>query len=323
MKSILRIAVILLALVFLDTCMGGSGEGLVLIYSSRMPGFAQGISDIIANSSENGYEVVVVEDASVLSCMLPMPDVECVILPVLMATEVKTLVEPMTTYFQSGGAAIGFQGCCSQSKVGTLARDVFPVYGNSTGSPTIKEGMSVNEYVRDESMEGFTDLPTEMDLVGQFFTYSGTTSREVIEPEHEGGDRSVLYRDRKSGAPLVIAYESDGGSRSVSFTGCFVRSREDARNYYGKLLGDENFQMLLMDSLEWTVDGTTRNSKYGSSYPEIISQHRERIQDLRLERDEKEEKAETRRLIMLSIGWIAGLALSIGLIYRSFRGTKS
>lgn len=297
-----------------------AGEGMspnVLVYSRDMPGFVEEIAAELGNIME-GYEFVAVTDPSLMSSLLAMPDTACVVLVVMKGIEIEQFIDPLKTYFAEGGAAIGFQGCLGVKTAGDIARVVFPVFGNGTGSFKVKGDSVVNEYVRDEALEGFEDLPEAFDLLGQFFVYSQNASRAPIDPEVRDGRRTILYRDRQTSAPLVIAYENAAGSRSIAFTGMFVREVESARNYYGKLLEDPLFLSLLTDSLAWTVDGRTRFSLYQDNYLELIQQEADREAELRESADKAGADRARRRLMILGVSWAFGLAAVATLVYVGF-----
>jgi len=295
----------------------------VLIYSTGMTGFAQGISEALEADLGDQFDFIVVNDSSVLQSLLPMPNVACLILPVYVRQELSGLIDPLGTYFKEGGAMIGFQGCCSQGQAGKLAREVFPAFGNATGTPTMKNGIPVNQYVRDQALEGFGDLPEEFDLLGQFFTYPSNISRKLIEPQPEAGHKWVLYRERKTGAPLVIAYENDVGSRSISLTGCFVRSQESARNYYGKLLESPNFLSLLEDSLLWTLKGSTRYNTFSQDLSDLVKRQKEHLEALRAHASDAERTRRGKRTALLTISWLLGLIAIALLVYEGFfRGPR-
>lgn len=322
MKPRHELLLVVLLIFLVDCTFAEEGKSSVLIYTSEMTGFADGIAETLMEDFGDECEFIVLDDPSLLSSLLSMPDVKCVVLPVFVGQEVTTVIEPLCTYFESGGALIGFQGCCGQAQTGRLARDVFPIFGNSTGSPVMKEGIPVNEYVRDATIEGFENLPDEFDLLGQFFTYAANISRKLVEVHPAEGQKTVLYREKKTNAPLVVAYENLRGSRSVCFSGCFVRSREDARNYYGKLLDDQIFVRMLGDALSWVMKGSTRFSEFGSNYSELIQAEKDRLAGLLVHAESEAEKRERGKGIMLLASWVMGIAASIGLIYLGFLRTR-
>jgi len=300
-----------------STCPVVAWTPRVLVYSSDMPGFAQGLAELLANHME-GVEFLTLDQPSELSSLLAMPDVMCVILPVTTGTELRTLVDPLYTYFQNGGALIGFQGCCETKQVGRLATEVFPVFGNSTGSPVMKDAGPVNEYVRDQPLEGFQDIPEAFDLVGQFFSYSGDATRQQVDPQPAEGLKMVLFRESNTKAPLVVAYETPKGSRSLCLTGCFVKSKETERNYYGRLLQDPVFISLINDALAWTAQGATRSSSYESNYADLIRSEKGRLQSLLASADKAEKRSKDQRLLFLSVTWILGIAAIAALAYLGF-----
>jgi hypothetical protein len=270
----------------------------------------------VLNGSIEGLEFVV-GDSALLSSLIPMPDTACVILAVMKGKEVETLIPPLLTYFEGGGAAIGFQGCMNLKTAGDLARVVFPIYGNATGSFTIIDGVPFNEYVKDVSISEFGNLPDSFALLGQFFTYS-SGPEGAVDPMPDSGVKQVLYRDKKTGAPLVVAYESEAGSRSISLTGFFVRSMETAKNYFGKLLEDPMFVDLMIDSVKWTMGGVTRSSTYESTYEDLIQDERERTQNLIETAEKNKSDAQSRKVLYLVVAWILGIAAMVALIYIGF-----
>jgi ribosomal protein S15P/S13E len=314
----LSIVLILLLVAPLVAAQSSGWKPTILIYSPSMPGFAEGIAQSLSEEMGEGFEYLPVDDPNVLSSMLSMPNVGCVILPVFVGRDVSTLIEPIITYFEGGGAVIGFQGTCAQAQAGRLAREVFPAFGNATGSPTRKNGISLNEYVGDVVVEGFQDLPGEFDLVGQFFTYPVNGSRKLIEPNPDVGEKTVLFREKKTGAPLVIAYEHPSGSRSISLTGLFVRPSETASNYYGNLLADPNFVALLSDSVGWTVGGATRSSRFESDRAGLMEDEKDRIEDLLAHSEKARKDQENRRTLLLAVSWVLGIGASLGLVYVGF-----
>ena len=308
--------------IFAPLALGGEPDKpKILVYSAEMPGFAGAIADALQQTLGEEYNFTVVTDPSLLSALLPMPDTACVILAVMGGREVRDLVDPLVAYFENGGAAVGFQGCCSLGQAGEIARYVFPVYGNATGAGALKEGRPVNEYVRDQVLPGFSDIPDRFDLIGQFFVYSSDLSRHPIEPSPVNGETYPLFRDPKTNAPLVLAYENQAGSRSVALTGCFVRPMESARNYYGKLVGDPLFVSLLTDSVKWTLEGKTRYSAFQGKWQELIREEKERIDALRRRAEERSSRSRKNRLVLLTVSWVLGLA-ACGLILRKGFGSR-
>jgi len=309
---------VLLLVLTVEVALASGPKPKILVYSYDMPGFGRGVAEILQGRLGEQVELVVLEDPSELSALMSMPEVGCVVLAVMSGNEVKTLVDPLVAYFSQGGAAIGFQGCCVEQQVGRLSRDVFPAFGNATGSGSVKDGVPVNEYVRDASLEAFSDLPDQFDLLGQFFTYPANASKSVIEPQIAEGSRMVLFRDKKTNAPLVIGYETAAGSRSVSFTGCFVRSQETAKNYYGNLLQEPRFQALIGDAVDWAMQGSTRHAQHSSTIGEMVREEKERLDALRNHALSAKNERQRKKLIFLVLAWALGLIAVFGLLYQAF-----
>jgi len=315
-----RIFSIVLVTATLEVACAVTPKPKILVYSYDMPGLGRGVAEILSRRIGGWADLVLLNDPSDLSALISMPEVGCVVLAVMSGNEVKTLVDPLLAYFSQGGAVVGFQGCCVEQQVGALARDVFPAFGNATGSGSLKAGIPVNEYVRDQYLEAFGDLPGQFDLLGQFFPYCANASRSAIDPEVAEGSRIVLYRESRTNAPLIIAYEGPKGSRSVSLTGCFVRSKVTEKNYYGNLLEDPVFQTLLADAVNWTMQGATRHRRYGSSIGEMVRQDAERREALRSHALKVKKDRQMRKQATLLAGWAVGLLFVAGLLHWAFRG---
>jgi len=307
-----------LILTFLPTCcVAGDFIPTVYVYSGDMPGFGEELVELLDGSIE-GFEFVAIGDPTLLSSLMPMPDTACIVLAVMKGKEVETLITPLITYFMEGGALLGFQGCLSLNTVGELARVGFPVFGNATGPFTVKGGVPVNEYVRGEDVPGFADLPDQFDLLGQFYAYSANSSKDPVDPRPATGSKRVVYRDESTGAPMIVSYENDAGSRSISLAGFFVRPTETARNYYGKLLGDPLFKDLMVDCISWTLDGATRAKRFATTYEDMIADERERRQGLIQTAERNKSDLQRRRMLLLAIAWAVGVVSMVGLVYLGF-----
>jgi hypothetical protein len=284
-----------------------------------MPELAQGVADILSAGVGAENQFVVLSDPSKTASMLSLPNVRCVILTSVSSTDLQFLAEPVLGYFESGGSAIGFHGSSWQSKVGDLARRVFPAFGNSTGFGTKKDDLNVNEYRRDEVLAGIgEDLPEAFDLIGQFFALCRSPERELVLPQPQSGTRTVLYKDDQSGAPLVIAYEGEKGGRSICFTGLFFRSTPTAGNYFGRILVQEEFKSLIEDCFAWCSEGNTRYNEYSENHAQILEESLGEEERLRARAEERESSRRGRRRLALIISWILGGAGIGVLLYFGF-----
>ena len=225
----------------------------------------------------------------------------------------------MVAYFRNGGSTIGFHGCCWQNALGDLARLVFPVYGNSTVVGQRKSGLSVNEYSRDALLAGIGDsLPENFDLVGQFFAAPKDSDKNLVEPIPPGGEKTVLYRDRSTGTPLVIAYQGDGGGRSMAFSGFFVRNNPATGNHYEKLLSQPEFSTLLLDCYRWVSEGNSRFNRYLETYSVVIEERIAEREGLVSRAEERESSRRSQRTLLLAAFWALGVVAIAGLSYRAF-----
>ncbi len=292
---------------------------LVVVYDGTMDGFAQGVTAILNSSSSQGEEFVVLTDPSLAASLLALPNVKCLVLTSVGSGDLTALVQPVVEYFRSGGSTIGFYGSSWQTQVGDLARSVFPAFGNATGSGTRKAGAYVNEYVRGDRLAGFGEsLPDSFDLVGQFFAYAGDKDKKPIDVETGTGSRTVLFRERKTGSPLVIAYEGEHGGRSATLTGLFLREQPTAESYYGRLLEQPEFRSLLADAYRWVSEGNVRFQTYSASYQEVISKRGKAQDELVARSEEKRQSRKTSWMVLLGVFWALGLACIAAMVRWSF-----
>ncbi len=310
------ITFVLVALLLFSSTVEAGFRALVLVYDASMKGLAAGVVEILASASSGEEDFMVVSDPHALASLLALPNVRCVVLTSVNANDLKLLAKPVTLYFEAGGSAIGFHGCGWQSQLGDMARIVFPVFGNATGIGSRKGGKDVNEYSRDSRVGGIgEELPDEFDIVGQFYAYAGDRQKGVLEVQPPGGNKAVLFREKSSGAPLVVANQGDPGGRSVAFTGLFVRDNPTATNHYERLLEQPEFAKLLVDSYLWVSEGNSRFSEFSANYQESIDQQeRTREHFISLAR-QKTISARNRRIALLAVFWALGL-LSIAVLAR-------
>jgi hypothetical protein len=298
---------------------GAQFKPIVLIYDQGLPEMAEGVASILEAGTTEEMDFLVLEDPAALASMLALPNIRCLVLTSVSSSDLIFLREPVFGYFEAGGSAIGFHGSCWETQLGDLARIVFPVYGNSTGMGTRKGELSVNEYVRESSLGGIGEgLPESFDLIGQSFAVPKNKEKELVQPLPPAGTKAVLYKDRETSAPLIVAYEGAGGGRSVAFTGLFVRSNPDAGNYYGRLLAQAEFRSLLVDSYRWCAEGNGRYNVYAESYEEIIADKREESANLIARSEERDAEREGRRRTILIASWVLGIGGIAGLSYWTF-----
>jgi len=296
---------------------------IVVVYDGTMKGFAEGVAALLNSSMDQGEEVVVVTDPSIAASLLALPNLKCLVLTSVGSGDLTALVGPVTEYFRSGGSAIGFYGCSWQTQVGDLARSVFPAFGNATGSGTRKAGVYVNEYVRGDRLAGFGEsLPDSVDLVGQFFAYATDKDKKPIDVDTATGSKTVLFREKKTGSPLVIAYEGGHGGRSATLTGLFLREQPTAESYYGKLLEQPEFHTLLSDAYHWVSEGNVRFQTYSANYQEVIGERGKAQDELVARSEEKRQSRTTNWLVLLGAFWALGMVCIAAMVRWSFFGHR-
>lgn len=318
MRNELALGVLALLLLPVPVLGGGFGP-MVLVYDRGLPEMAEGVASILREAATGEMDFLVLEDPVELSSMLGLPNIRCLVLTSVSSSDLVPVAEPVIGYFEAGGSAIGFHGSCWESQLGDLARIVFPVYGNSTSLGARKDGLSVNEYVRESGLGGIGEnLAEGFDLVGQFFAVPRNVEKELVHPIPPSGTKTVLYRDRETSAPLIVAYEGSGGGRSVAFAGLFVRNNPKAGNHYELLLAQPEFRSLLTDSFDWCIEGNARYNSYAESYDDIIAGKRKESEDLIARSEARDAEREGKRRTLLLLSWIMGIGAIVGLSYWTF-----
>jgi len=294
---------------------------LVVVYPGEMEemaGWGQGILDLLSNSSSGGEHFLLATDSGMLASLLALPNVRCVIIASMNGKDVASVADALLSYYNAGGSAIGIQSCCSVAAVGELARTMFPVFGNTSGKFVIKNGRWVNEYIRDQGLPAFDDLPDSFDLPGQFFLYPGDSSRKLVEQKTLEGETTVLFREKKTQAPLVIAHTGPKGGRTVSLPGCMVIHVERVSNYYGNMLGHPLFRKLLVDSFRWVSESNTRFEKYEQTFAADLQERKEQRSQLLDEVERGRRMKKTKRLLFLAVSWGIGLSVISCVVYFRF-----
>ena len=118
--------------------------------------------------------------------------------------------------------------------------------------------------------------------------------------------------DKANGRLLVVAHENDAGGRSVAIPGIMVVKNQRVDVYYGNLFLNENFNKLLINSIEWAM-GNSRFTRLGETLEEKINEFNSIQEELRIAAEETREGRRTRRTYFLMIFWAVGLGIT-GLI---------
>ena len=196
---------------------------------------------------------------------------------------------------------------CYIPSAGELAKDVFPTFSNVSilSNPRSR----VRTYVADGRSDISSGVPDSFQLPAMGI-YLCADKKKTYLPNCEKKfpqGTTVLYRDQETGSPLVVAYNNENGGRSVAYAGVSVVSSPRVDIYYGKLVDNENFTKLFLNSLEW-VSQSSRFPRMTSNLSQTLQMAQEDKQRLREEAVRASRQRANRRTILLAVAWTLGLA---------------
>jgi hypothetical protein len=210
---------------------------------------------------------------------------------------------------------VGLGACCSMD-LEPLATTIFPVRGNATGRGGNVGDDFGNEYVLSDPMEEISGgLPESFIITQEMFIYRSGAGGP-IEPAVGAGTLNVVYRDAKTGAPLLVAYESEFGGRSVAFPGCYVFSVERLPFYWGKLVENEEFRTLLKQSITWAMDGSGRFADLHPSIEARLMEEEASRQAVIDAGEDAQARARSNRLLVLVGLWAVALVFQAFLVIK-------
>jgi len=295
----------------LTTSGSGLGESgvdltpIIIIYTGVNDDYGEMLASLVREEDVLGAEVFVTADPELASLGASLPNTACIVVHADNAAEMTGLEESLSTYFLGGGGVVGLKDACFLPSSGELARRVFPTYANFSISETRPDGWA-RTYFRDDLTVINSGLPESFTVMtmGTYFSADAEgTYLEVL------GDWSVLYRDGDTSSPQVIAYEGEGGGRSVAFPGTWVVSTSRLPVYYGNLVVNEDFAELFCNSVRWAAESSryTRLSGEWSNRLVNVSESRERMVK---EAEERIKAGSSKRTYTLLLLWALGLVAS-------------
>ena len=289
----------------------------ILVYSGTDPGFATMMAEMIASDERIDANVQVVLSSDILTLATVLPQTQCIIIYASNKAEVEGLQQPLESFFDDGGGLIGMKEPCYVSSGQELAKEVFPTFANVSllSSPRNR----VRTYTVDQRNDINSGLPDTFQLPSMGIYLCGDKKKQYLancEASLPQG-ATILYRDQETGAPLVVAYQNENGGRSVGFTGVSVVSSPRVDIYYGKLVADENFTKLFLNSVVWASQGSSRFSRISANLSETLQEAKERQQRLKEESQQASRRRATQRLALLVVFWILGLAACVVILKKA------
>lgn len=290
-------------------------EPLVLVYSGRMPGYADALAGII---NETGTKSLVATSDTIFRTMISLPQVRCVVIAALNPSDFVFLREFAPTlrkHFEEGGAFVGLGACCSED-MEPLATTIFPIRGNATGRGKRMGEEYGSIYSLSKEMDPITSgLPSSFVITQGEYTYQ-KGKEGPVEPTSDLGDIKVLYREESTGIPMVVTLEREGGGRSVSLPGCYVVDVERLPFYWGHLVEQEEFRGLLKGSVSWAMEGSHRFSELAPLVEDTLKTEAGRVSGIEKAGEDFRRKAEQGRMLLLAGLWVAALVFQGFLVVR-------
>ena len=284
---------------------------IILVFAHELPNFRDVIVEELRKDTRITEEIVPVDSPELLRTLLRLPNTRAVVMAGGDIPMFTTIENSVIQFFEDGGGLVAFFDFGNTIMAGRIAESVFPLLANSTKLGKMKEGQMRHELVRCDVMEINQNTPQNIALFDHSINlaWSSATGSCVYHPPPEG-EHWVLYEDSEYGAPVVIAYDSEG--LSVIFAnGDVSDSAGDKFRYFGNFFLNEDFLTLFRNSVVWVKNGETRTENLGEKL-DAIEKEVEELQDY-LQRVDREEKArKTRSLalrITLTLAGLVGMAI--------------
>ncbi len=301
-------------LVLIPFAMGANSQvrPTIWIYTGADTGFAQALASLIEASEAIDSDVKIVNSAETLALAASLPQTQCVIAYAANKAEITGMDPALITFFEAGGGLIGLREMCYRPSAGDLAIKVFPTHANGSVQQYVAGQKRARNYTKADAGEITAGLPDRFELIGMGIYFSvGPDGKYLPVP----GDYQVPFRDGETGAPIVLAYESERGGRSVAFPAVWVVSASRVDIYYGNLVNDENFARLFTNCVLWAAQGSSRFAEVSKDLDVKLEEARTRQARLIKQAEEARKKENLQRTLLLVAVWAIGL-LVCGLVVK-------
>ena len=309
------IALVALFLVFCQAAGAHEFEPHVLVYAGRIPGYAQALAEII---NETGTKAIIADSDSVMRSLTGLPQTGCIVIAALNPSDFVFLREfapVFVKYFEEGGSFVGLGACCSVD-LEALSTTIFPIGGNDT----VRGGKIGDDYgstwVLSDPLDGISDgVPESFVITQEKFIYrSGLEGN--LEPSSDLGTTRVIYREEKTGLPLLVTLEGTDGGRSVSIPGCFVVGVDRLPFYWGGLVSKPEFRELLKNCVSWAMVGSSRFNTLYSGIDDVLEEESSRLTSIQEAGDEAMRRSEQSRTYLLLGLWAVAIIFQGFLVVR-------
>lgn len=308
-KSFLIIAfVVVTASVLCDCSTESLARPIVLVYGGGDNEFAAMFAELIDGDERVDADILVVASPEAVRLASAMPNVACIVIYADHRDDLMYLPPILPAFFEAGGGLVGMTEVCNEPSAMELATEIFPIRGNYTLKPppgTKRAFTYVLDQDMDMDMEIADGLPEAFDVLS-IGTYASVDSEG--NPVGIPGKHQVVYRDSRTGVPLVLAHQSEMGGRAVAMPGIMVVKNQRVDVYYGNLFINENFTRLLTNSIVWAM-GNSRFTRLEQDLDEKINEFNSIQENQRVRSDEIKRERRARRTYFLIAFWAAGLTV--------------
>ncbi len=278
-------------------------EPVIVVYGGGQSEFAEMLATLIEEDGSVEGEVMVVYSRQSVELAAALPTTKCIVMYADHRNYISGLWSALVPFFKEGGGLVGMTELCYMPSAGTLATEVFPVFGNSSDVVTSPRETRTRTYVLEEETEVNAGLPDQFDVLSMGTYLSADEGGDHVRVP---GDYQVAYRDEVTGCPLVAVHESERGGRSVALPGIMVVTVPRLDVYYGNLISDQAFVDLFMNCVSWASENSRIEAVEGE-LTETISEYEESRQDMKDSADESDRERRNRRLMTLVVLWAIGL----------------
>jgi hypothetical protein len=284
-------------------------EPVVFVYTGGAPELAEMLAPVIESDGRIEGRVMILQSPGEVVLAAAMPTTKCIVVYANHKDFVTGLGTALVPFFKEGGGIVGMTEVCYEPSALALATEVFPVFANFSATELSLKERRTRTYIPEEASEIASGLPDGFEILSMGTYLSADENGDHVRVP---GDYTVVYRDNKTGSPLLLAHESAEGGRSVAFPGIMLVSIPRLDVYYGNLVKDQNFVKLFTNYVAWAADNG-RIGRVEEGLTDAIAAYDDYVKELKDEAERSRRDRAGRRVMILIGLWAVGL-LSVGLV---------
>lgn len=307
MPAAMRIlsVIILLSLLYLTPCpaLQEDRPSIIIYTGSENPGYASVLREIIEEDGRIDGDIQILDSPDIFRLMLYFPGVKVAIISSSAESD-DGLGEAIQWFFSRGGGLVSLGLASSDLSIGTASETVFPIFGTTfrtgTMDPEIRKFRLTHvKETEDEISLGLGDFTV---IDHKILLSFNKTTNSYVPRVPESGSYRVLYREKETGAPSVVKYESTGAS--VTFASFGGDDFESGFAYHGLYSYREEFRALFANSVFWVWTNEVKNGPSMETAVEFYQYMQEDISTVREEalRNDSRARNNLNFRIILTIG---------------------